>query len=64
MCVGRGAFNLIEGVIDRDPLSLHHVRDLPAHVPMYDWVFLGVGGLGFIVIGLAMIGPVRRPVHA
>ena len=29
-----------------------------------DWVFLGVGGLGFIVVGLVMTAPVRRPVHA
>lgn len=23
-------------------LGLHHVRDLPAHVPLYDWLFLRI----------------------
>jgi uncharacterized membrane protein len=64
MLLGWGAFNLVEGVIDHHLLALHHVRDLPVHVPIYDWVFLGVGGLGFIVIGLVMTAPVRRSVHA
>jgi hypothetical protein len=30
------------------------VRDLPAHVPMYDWLFLLVGGLGVLALGIAM----------
>ncbi len=54
MLVGWGAFNLVEGVIDHHLLGLHHVRDLPAHVPMYDWIFLAVGGLGFIALGWAL----------
>jgi uncharacterized membrane protein len=45
MLVGWGAFNLVEGVIDHHLLQLHHVRDLPVHVPTYDWVFLAIGGL-------------------
>jgi len=48
---GWGIFNLVEGVIDHEGLHIHHVRDLPAHVPAYDWMFLGFGGIGFIVIG-------------
>jgi hypothetical protein len=35
-------------------LELHHVRDMPAHVPAHDWVFLGVGGVVFIVVGWLM----------
>ena len=49
--LGWGLFNLIEGLIDHQILNLHHVRDLPVHVPAYDWIFLLVGGVGFIVLG-------------
>lgn len=52
MIFGWGIFNLIEGLIDHHLLNIHHVRDMPAHVPMYDWAFLLVGGLGFIILGL------------
>jgi uncharacterized membrane protein len=48
---GWGAFNLTEGVIDHHLLNLHHVKDLPVHVPFYDWVFLAIGGLGLLAIG-------------
>ena len=51
LLLGWGGFNLVEGVIDHHVLELHHVRDLPLHMPVYDWVFLIVGGLGFIVAG-------------
>ena len=49
--VGWGAFNLVEGLLNHMVLGLHHVRDLPEHVPAYDWLFLLVGGLGFIGLG-------------
>jgi len=48
---GWGIFNLVEGVIDHHVLELHHVRDMPMHVPLYDWLFIVVGGLGFIAGG-------------
>lgn len=48
---GWGAFNLIEGGIDHHLLNLHHVRDIPAHIPLYDWVFLAVGGIGVMACG-------------
>jgi uncharacterized membrane protein len=48
---GWGIFNLIEGLIDHHLLDIHHVRDIPAHVPLYDWIFLGVGGVGLIALG-------------
>ncbi|HEX5633169.1 MAG TPA: DUF2243 domain-containing protein [Gemmatimonadales bacterium] len=51
LLLGWGIFNLVEGVIDHHVLGLHHVRDLPVHQPLYDWLFLGVGGVGLIVVG-------------
>jgi uncharacterized membrane protein len=51
MILGWGLFNLTEGLIDHHLLGLHHVRDLPQHVPAYDWWFLLIGGAGFIVLG-------------
>jgi hypothetical protein len=33
-------------------LGLHHVRDLPSHVPLYDWIFLLVGGVGLLLVGV------------
>ena len=51
MLMGWGLFNLVEGVVDHHLLNLHHVRDLPAHVPLYDWAFLAVAGVGFILLG-------------
>jgi uncharacterized membrane protein len=61
---GWGAFNLVEGVIDHHLLGLHHVRDMPVHVPLYDWMFLGVGGLGFLLIGWLLMQPARRHIVA
>ena len=57
MILGWGIFNLVEGIIDHHLLELHHVRDMPMHVPAYDWIFLGVGGLLFIVVGWLMSRP-------
>jgi uncharacterized membrane protein len=54
MLIGWGAFNLVEGIVDHHLLELHHVRDLPQHVPAYDWAFLLVGGVGLVLIGLAL----------
>jgi len=54
LILGWGVFNLVEGIIDHEILGLHHVRDLPVHVPLYDWLFLLIGGIGFIAIGWVM----------
>jgi len=54
---GWGLFNLVEGVIDHHLLQIHHVRDVPVHVPIYDWLFLAVGGIGLLVIGWTMTRP-------
>jgi len=51
---GWGLFNLVEGIIDHHLLGLHHVRDLPVHVWLYDWLFLGISGVGFILLGWAL----------
>jgi uncharacterized membrane protein len=61
---GWGAFNLVEGIVDHHILNLHHVRDMPAHVPAYDWVFLAVGGVGLIALGLTLMLPARRRITA
>ena len=51
LLLGWGVFNVLEGVVDHHVLQLHHVRDLPTHVPLYDWIFLLVGGVLLIVLG-------------
>lgn len=57
LLLGWGAFNLVEGLIDHHLLDLHHVRDLPTHVPSYDWIFLAVGGLGLLALGWVLARP-------
>ncbi len=54
LLLGWGWFNLLEGLINHFLLDLHHVRDLPQHVPAYDWIFILGGGVGFIVLGVAL----------
>ena len=51
LLLGWGLFNLAEGVIDHHVLDIHHVRDLPEHVPAYDWAFLLVAGVGIVILG-------------
>jgi uncharacterized membrane protein len=60
MIWGWGLFNLVEGVIDHHLLNIHHVRDMPLHVPTYDWVFLAVGCVGFSLIGLRLARGTRE----
>jgi uncharacterized membrane protein len=54
LLVGWGLFNLVEGIVDHHVLNLHHVRDLPVHLPMYDWAFLLIAGLGVLLLGWTM----------
>jgi uncharacterized membrane protein len=61
---GWGLFNLIEGVVDHHVLNLHHVRDLPVHVPLYDWLFLAIGGMGFLALGWMMMHEARTRAYA
>ena len=58
---GWGAFNLVEGVIDHHLLQLHHVRDLPVHVPLYDYLCLAVGGVGLLLLGWLLARGAARP---
>jgi uncharacterized membrane protein len=57
MLLGWALFNLVEGIIDHHLLELHHVRDLPAHVPLYDWAFLLIGGVLLGAVGWWMSRP-------
>ena len=36
------------------------LRDMPVHVPIFDWLFLGIGGIGLLVIGWMMMGAARH----
>ena len=51
-------------MIDHHLLGLHHVRDLPVHVPLYDWLFLGIGGIGFIALGWVLSRASERGSYA
>ncbi len=64
MLMGWAAFNLVEGIIDHHLLNLHHVRDLPEHVPAYDWAFLLIGGVLMGAIGWMMSREPPTPVHS
>jgi uncharacterized membrane protein len=57
---GFGAFNLVEGIVDHHLLEVHHVRDLPVHVPLYDWIFLAVGGVGLLALGALLMRDAKR----
>lgn len=54
---GWGAFNLLEGLVDHHLLGLHHVRDLPRHMPVYDWLFLAIAGVGLLGVGWWLTRP-------
>ena len=54
MLFGWGLFNLVEGVIDHHVLHVHHVVERLG-VSVWDWAFLAVGGVGFMVIGALII---------
>lgn len=54
LLLGWGGFNLVEGLLNHHVLGLHHVRDLPVHVAYYDWLFLIVAGIGFVLAGFAL----------
>ncbi|HEY9880474.1 MAG TPA: DUF2243 domain-containing protein [Leptolyngbyaceae cyanobacterium] len=51
---GMGAFNLIEGIIDHHILSLHYVRQVPNYT-LYNFTFLAIGGVLFILIGWVLM---------
>lgn len=59
MVFGWGLFNFVEGVIDHHVLHIHHVVERLG-VSVWDWAFLGVGGIGFMAVGWAIIHAARR----
>ena len=61
LILGWGMFNFVEGLINHHLLNIHHVRDIPVHVPAYDWLFLIGGGLALTLVGgfLSRAGSVR-----
>lgn len=63
MLMGWAGFNLVEGIIDHHLLNLHHVRDLPEHVPLYDWAFLLIGGVLLGAVGWMMTRQTRHRRH-
>jgi uncharacterized membrane protein len=58
LILGWGIFNIVEGVIDHHVLHVHHVVERLG-VSVWDWAFLGIGGVGLIVVGLAIIAAGR-----
>ena len=61
---GWGAFNLVEGLVDHHILQIHHVRDIPFHIPAYDWAFIGLGGVLLMIIGYTVAASSRTRVIA
>ena len=53
MSLGWGLFNLVEGIIDHHILHLHHVVEVPTHLP-WDSGFLG-SGVVLSLLGWALI---------
>lgn len=49
MLVGWGLFNVVEGVVNHQILTIHHVREGAGHQAAYDFGFLAFGAL--LVIG-------------
>lgn len=59
MVFGWGLFNLVEGIIDHHLLHIHHVVERLG-VSLWDWLFLGLGGVGLILLGLLIMNTDRR----
>jgi uncharacterized membrane protein len=63
MIVGWGLFNLVEGVIDHQILGIHHVHP-GEHQLAWDLGFLAIGGVGFILLGIAIARGARHDADA
>jgi uncharacterized membrane protein len=50
LLLGWGIFNLVEGIINHQLLSLHNVREI-AGADIYNYTFLAIGGVGLILLG-------------
>jgi uncharacterized membrane protein len=58
---GWGLFNLVEGIIDHQILSIHYVRQVPNYT-IYNLTFLAVGGVGLLLVGWMLMQLTRRDV--
>ncbi|HEY9879275.1 MAG TPA: DUF2243 domain-containing protein [Leptolyngbyaceae cyanobacterium] len=56
LILGMGIFNLVEGIIDHHILALHYVRQVPNY-DLYNFSFLAIGGVLFILIGWLLMRP-------
>jgi uncharacterized membrane protein len=52
MLAGWGLFNLVEGVVNHQILTVHHVNY--DNVPLWDTLFLVLGGL-LLIVGIALV---------
>lgn len=61
LLAGWGLFNFVEGLVDHQILGLHHVNETApkSQWPAWDYGFLLIGGVGFLVVGAVLA---RRPV--
>jgi len=55
LILGFGLFNLVEGLIDHQILSIHHVRDDLGGPIGWDVGFLAIGGVLMIAIGSGLV---------
>jgi uncharacterized membrane protein len=55
LILGWGLFNLIEGIIDHQLLGIHHVYEYTDNKLPWDLAFLGIGGIGLLLIGWLLI---------
>jgi uncharacterized membrane protein len=53
MCIGWGAFNIVEGIVDHHILGLHHVKENAANVLAWDLGFLAFGA-ALVIVGIAL----------
>ncbi len=63
MIVGWGLFNLTEGIINHQILAVHYVRQVPNHM-VYNWTFLAIGGVLFILAGWMLMKAGKRNMTA
>ena len=59
LLAGWGIFNLVEGIIDHQLLTIHHVRDDVADPLWWDIGFLTIGA-GLVIVGVALRRSDRR----
>lgn len=59
LILGWGLFNLIEGIINHQILAVHYVRQVPNYT-VYNWTFLAIGGVLFILLGWMLMKAGQR----